>query len=893
MLCDFIRTFQNSYNKFISEQYQSWKKQEFQMEMDLIQIPTLFISFIIILIKLIINKSDSELYIQLSINCFSHLFLGILIKKNHSCKAIMTHIIRICQIILINWYCLYFYMSNPSFLLIYTTFNVIQFNMAYTILVKLVTLGICMGGYLVSVEDKSYECLGLFILIMIIHMIRREGNLMSFYSKLQALFLIIDTIPSAMCIVQKNKSQLLYSNKSFENLSLTLEGSNNSDTDQSPDRFINYQKLQLHFLSNLQLTELNQQGISIIDFDDELQIDQYKIRKVNYKKEALSPECGSRQLIFNLSDNPPINKKIQYKQEFFSSFKMKDDEQVLKKQYTADISLQVELRHQPYMCTLSSKKKQRKRSSNRLSINRPSTPTSGKLSFEQMLRDNNNQKNQNSSPSTMNHDMKFLIHVIENYKLFDEEDDFQIFFVHELNPVLLKTSLKKLESVKKNLLRSISHEMLTNLNAAYGYIKQCQDRLLKGEEMSELLACALRYTKLQLFKVQDFFDYRYLLDNKLKLREDKFELINAITECVDLIKDQIYRKQLSYQLDIPENCAYIVKGDRQRFCQVILNLLTNAIKFTIQGGITVEVKKKKNSPSCFGIIDEVQSQLSQEDSNILEIYIKDSGLGMDEDELVTLRKKLHVADEDEKVSKYSVGVGLGLSVCKSIIRQLAPENSNLLFVDSVKDSGSSFYFSLRYIEEKSSIQKSQQLTIPYQDAQSASVKVLNYNKGHQLAAINIFKRSNSNDLSIEIPKKRQDQCNCETILIVDDEQFNIDIIAHIIKEMGFYTETALNGKQAIEKISKKLQDKCSGKCTGYHCILMDINMPLMSGWEAVQIIRQMECELQLVKAIPVVAVTAFCSIQDQEKSINEGFDGVIIKPATKEKIKGCFENLNL
>lgn len=71
----------------------------------------------------------------------------------------------------------------------------------------------------------------------------------------------------------------------------------------------------------------------------------------------------------------------------------------------------------------------------------------------------------------MNHDMKFLIHVIENYKLFDEEDDFQIFFVHELNPVLLKTSLKKLESVKKNLLRSISHEMLTNLNAAYGYIK--------------------------------------------------------------------------------------------------------------------------------------------------------------------------------------------------------------------------------------------------------------------------------------------------------------------------------------------------------------------------------------------------------------------------------------
>ncbi|CAD8072626.1 unnamed protein product [Paramecium sonneborni] len=892
MLCEIIRKFQNSYNKFGSEQYQQWKMQEFQMEMDLVQIPTLFISFIIILVRLIISQRDAELYIQLSINCLSHLLLVILIKKSQSCKAIMTQITRICQIIIINWYCLYFYMTNSSFLLIYTTINVIQFNMAYTIKLKLLTLGICIGGYWISSIEKSYECLGFFILIMIMHMLRREGIQILIYSKLQALFLIIDTIPSAMCIVQKNKNQLLYSNKSFENLSLTLEGSNNSDTDQSPDRFINYSKLQLHFLQNLQLTELNQQGISIIDFEDELQIDQYKIRKVNYKKEILSPECGSRQLIYNLSDKGPLNKKISYKQEFFSSFKIKDDEQVIKKQYTADISLQVELRHQPYMCTQSSKKKQRKRSSNRISINKPSTPTSGKQSFEQILRDNN-QKHQNLSPSTMNHDMKFLIYVIENYKLFDEEDDFQIFFVHELNPVLLKTSLKKLESVKKNLLRSISHEMLTNLNAAYGYIKQCQDSLLKGEQMSEQLACALRYTKLQLFKVQDFFDYRYLLDNKLKLREDKFELINAITECVDLIKDQIYRKQLSYQLDIPENCAYIIKGDRQRFCQVILNLLTNAIKFTIQGGITVEVKKKKNSPSYFGIIDEVQSQFSQEDTNILEIYIKDSGFGMDEEELVTLRKKLHVADEDEKVSKYSVGIGLGLSVCKSIIRQLAPENSNLLFVDSVKDSGSSFYFCLRYIEEKSSIQKSLQMTIPLQDAQSASVKVLNYNKGHQFTAINIFKRSNSHDLSIEIPKKRQNHCKCETILIVDDEQFNIDIIAHTIKDMGFQIETAFNGKQAIEKVSKKLQDKCSGKCTGYHCILMDINMPLMSGWEAVQIIRQIECEQQLVKAIPVIAVTAFCSISDQEKSINEGFDGVIIKPATREKLKGCFENLNL
>ncbi|CAK79579.1 unnamed protein product (macronuclear) [Paramecium tetraurelia] len=890
MVSAIFRAIQNTYNKFISASYQQWKQSEHQIELDFIQKPALLISFLFVLTRLLLTQSDIELYIQLAINCGTHLILFLLIKLHQSFKSAYLEIPRISQLILLNWYCYYFYQSNSSFLLIYTTVNVVQFNISYSVSFKLIHLGIFVTGYLLIIEEKSNECLCIVISMILMHILRKEQNLMSIYSKIQALFLIIDSFPSAMCIVQKNKSQLLYSNKSFENLSLTLEGTNSSETDQSPDRIQNYSKFQLHFLSNLQLAELNQKGISLIDFGDEFQIDQFKIRKVIYKKEEESPENSSKKLIYNLNQNQKPNTQLKYQQQFFSTFTTKDDDSIIKKQYTADIALLVELRHQPYMCL---KRRQRKRSSNRLSINKPSTPTSGKMSFEQLIRENPYQKNPAQSPSTMQHEMKFLIHVIENYKLFNDDDELQLFYLQELNPVLLQTTLKKLESVKKNLLRSISHELLTNLNAAYGYIKQCQDRLLKGEEMSEQLACALRYTKLQLFKVQDFFDYRYLLDDKLKLREDKFELINAITECVDLIKDQISRKQLSYELDIPDNCTYIISGDRQRFCQVILNLLTNAIKFTLQGKITVEVKKKTYVPSYFGIIDEVQSQIYLDDSNLLEIHIKDSGVGMDEEELITLRKKLHGADEDEKVSKQSVGIGLGLQVCKSIIRQLAPSNFNQLFVESVKDMGSQFYFCLKYLEEKSQVQKSQQLTIPLQEAQSASVKVLNYKKGHSQNGLTFFKKRSSHDISIEIPRKIQFQCNCQTILIVDDEQFNIDVIGHIIKEMGFEIEFAFNGKQAADKVSRKLQDKCSGKCTGYHCILMDINMPIMSGWEAVQIIRQIECQLQLIRAIPVIAVTAFCSIFDQEKSINEGFDGVIIKPATKEKIKMVFEHLNL
>lgn len=80
--------------------------------------------------------------------------------------------------------------------------------------------------------------------------------------------------------------------------------------------------------------------------------------------------------------------------------------------------------------------------------------------------------------------MKFLVNVLENCRLFDNDDGLQIYFIHEINQILLRAKLKKLETIKKNILRSISHELLTNLNAIFGFIKQCQDKLSSKESCS-------------------------------------------------------------------------------------------------------------------------------------------------------------------------------------------------------------------------------------------------------------------------------------------------------------------------------------------------------------------------------------------------------------------------
>lgn len=100
--------------------------------------------------------------------------------------------------------------------------------------------------------------------------------------------------------------------------------------------------------------------------------------------------------------------------------------------------------------------------------------------------------------------------------------------------------------------------------------------------------------------------------------------------------------------------------------------------------------------------------------------MKDTGIGMTETELSILRKKLLIADEDEKVSERSVGIGLGLSVCKSIIKLMAPSSCPYLFVESIKEQGTSFYFCLQYLDEtlmNSGVKASNFHTIPH-DVQS-------------------------------------------------------------------------------------------------------------------------------------------------------------------------------
>ncbi|CAD8122224.1 unnamed protein product [Paramecium sonneborni] len=896
-----IRKYLMTFNNY---QYQSWKKHNYTQWADLSFRPLIIIQIIFIIFKLSTLANNTLMWTIFGLQIFVHLILFSFVPK------IILYESKFLQIVpLIQQECLYilcYFVLDESYLIFYTTICVIFQSMYLTILCKGFAILIFYIQTFFFSNISTFEGLYLTIALLIMQIIRKELQQMQHFNNLQALFLIIDSTPQAMCIAHKDKNWLLYSNKVFDNLAYKLESTNHSETDQSPEKTAtnNSTKNQLSFLQNLQLDELNnnQKSAQFDLDDDDLYIDdQCKIKNVIYNKDKNTIQ--STRTFFNETSTDRPKNHVQF-QKFFQSFKNPEDESIIKKTFTSDVTMKIEVNNPPQLYLSSAgKKSPRKKSNIPNKVPKPYMTPSRKISADCLLSSKEGRSSGhkqslldqdvnmiNKSKPIYVHKMKFLINVLENCKFFDNDDELQIYFIHEVNQILLKAKLKKLESIKKNLLRSISHELLTNLNAVFGFIKQSQDRLLKQESCHLQLEQALSYTKLQLYKIYDFFDYRDILEDSFQLKQDQFDINTVILECVDLFRNQIERKSLLINVKLPES-SYIISGDRQRICQVLLNLIGNSIRFTYKGGISIIVQKQEYIESMEGI--DVNSCILEDSNNLLEVQVNDTGIGMTEDELSILRKKLHLTDEDEKVSKHSVGIGLGLSVSKQIIKLMAPKNQNYLSVESTKDEGTRFNFVLNYFQESNqncnSLQKSNNHIIPYLDAQSTQqVRVMNYNKCNN---IQITNKGCQSEMQIDI---LLNSCNCKIVLIVDDEEFNIEVLSHMVQQLGFNIDSAFNGKQALEKVQTQLLKRCNKlNCVGYNCILMDINMPMMNGWETVQRIRQIENEIHLTRTIPVIAVTGFCSIKDQQKSINEGFNSVLIKPATKEKLIETFNHLSI
>lgn len=384
----------------------------------------------------------------------------------------------------------------------------------------------------------------------------------------------------------------------------------------------------------------------------------------------------------------------------------------------------------------------------------------------------------------------------------------------------LKDSKKQAEKAniaKSQFLANMSHEIRTPINGIVGMLNLLDYTSLSNEQKSYIKE-AQNASKILLHLINDVLDISKIEAGKMILEKTKFDIKKLVEETVSLFMPKAKEKKVDLNLFIEYNIPKFVVGDLAKVKQILNNLLSNAIKFTDEGQIIVKVECSKD----------------EYEKTIINFEVKDTGIGMNEEELQKIFNPFEQADTST-TRKYG-GTGLGLSISNELVSMMNGEFK----VESQKGIGSTFEFYLEF--EKEEIDKN--IEIKKEDNQ--------YNNDNKVRQ------------STDIKNHK--------ILLVEDNEINLKVILKILDKEGYKCDVARNGQEGYEYYIKN----------NYDIIFMDCQMPVMDGYEATRKIR--EYELETNEHIKIVAMTAYAMEEDKNKCFVAGMDEYLSKPINFKKL---------
>ena len=379
-----------------------------------------------------------------------------------------------------------------------------------------------------------------------------------------------------------------------------------------------------------------------------------------------------------------------------------------------------------------------------------------------------------------------------------------------------KQAAEESNKAKTVFLSNMSHDIRTPMNAIIGYVNLAEREDITFEETKEYLGKIKGSSHHLLALINDVLEMSRIESGKMSLEPIAVDLKKTIGEVKDLFATQMAEKSIDFTVDTSNVKHRLVYCDKNRLNRVLLNLVSNAYKFTPEGGtVSVTVWEIEDGPEGYGKY---------------ELRVKDSGIGMSEE----FAAKVFEAFERERNSTVSgiQGTGLGMSITKSIVDMMGGE----ITVNTAKDQGTEFVIKLQF---------------ELQDEEAAQALTEEEEK----------KEREEHQLAVDFSKMR--------LLLVEDMAINMEIATMLLTSLGFAVETAENGKLAVEKVAASEPGYFDG-------ILMDIQMPVMNGYEAAEAIRALPDER--LSKIPIVAMTANAFSEDVKRAQDAGMNGHIAKP---------------
>ncbi len=390
----------------------------------------------------------------------------------------------------------------------------------------------------------------------------------------------------------------------------------------------------------------------------------------------------------------------------------------------------------------------------------------------------------------------------------------------KLTEAELQSAQQKAEEASRQkslFLANMSHEIRTPMNALIGLSELALETTLTDRQFDYLTK--IHSSARGLLKViNDILDYSKIEAGKLNLENSLFSLSDLLVQLEDLFAHQALKKKLSLQLHMDDNVPSFIYGDQTRLRQVLTNLIGNGIKFTERGGVTVTVSLIHKSKSLSRI----------------KFTITDSGIGIPSDKLSSLFEAFNQIDTSH-TRKYG-GTGLGLAISKELVEMMG----GTIKVTNNPEAGSTFSFILKFQNETT--------------ARKHPLSLEHRQENQRLEAMHFVDGAH--------------------ILLVEDNAINQQISVEILAKARITVDIAENGAVAVDKFKSSLANN-----SHYSAILMDIQMPVLDGYEATKQIREIEATWKTPSSkIPIIAMTAHTMNGDREKSLATGMDDYIGKP---------------